>query len=483
MRNLRVLYVVALITQCLASESAFSVNDDLFAFPQYTVEFSDSYILEADALAYLNNGQSGTPRGHGELSPKLNHKSYDPAIEGDSDSDLPGSYERILLEGYPHLCFIPEAKPNLVENATKGAEPSASATDREKELDRAVSRGSELLQDMASNQCLYYSTGWWTYAFCYNAQVTQFHALPPGTNGRVWPPQEDPTTPSYILGTFADVQKDKKTSSQQSQSPSQDGTLSTEVRTQAETNYLVQRLEGGTPCDLTGNNRKVEVQFHCNPQLTDRIGWIKETATCAYLMIIYTPRLCNDVAFQPPRESRAHPISCSEIIQADDVSAWEARINDGQSSNSQTLDQAKSQQITLGNIEVGAMKHVGREGKRLERGRIVLTQDEKAETVIMQKNGQISSLSAAELKKLDLSPEDVESFRKELQKLAGTKDWKIERLDDVNGHIQLRGVVATEDDDADADGGDGDGETTKTAKPTGQKDEEAGSQEEYKEEL
>jgi protein OS-9 len=106
----------------------------------------------------------------------------------------------------------------------------------------------------------------------------------------------------------------------------------------------------------------------------------------------------------------------------------------------------------------------------------------------MQKNGQISSLSAVELKKLDLSPEDVESFRKELQKLAGTKDWKIERLDDVNGHIQLRGVVATEDDD-DADGGDGggdggsDGETTKTAKPAAQKDEEAGSQEEYKEEI
>ncbi len=416
-------------------------------------------------MAYLND-QSHTPLGHGDLSPKLNHRSYDPAIEG--DSDLPGSYERILLEGYPHLCFIPEAKPG-VENATK-EEPSA--TDREKELDRAVSRGSELLQGMASNQCLYYSTGWWTYAFCYNAQVTQFHALPPGTNGRVWPPQEDPTTPSYILGKFAD-QKDKKSSEQ---SPS-DGTLSTEVRSQAETNYLVQRLEGGTPCDLTGNNRKVEVQFHCNPQLTDRIGWIKETATCAYLMIIYTPRLCNDVAFQPPKESRAHPITCKEIIQGDDVSAWEPRSDE--QSSAQTLDQAKSQQITLGNIEVGAMKHVGRDGKRLERGRIVLTQDEKAETVIMQKNGQISSLSAAELKKLDLSPEDVESFRKELQKLAGTKDWKIERLDDVNGHIQLRGVVASEDDDDDDD----DGETTKTAKPAGKKDEDAGSQEEYKEEL
>ncbi|KIX01257.1 uncharacterized protein Z518_08982 [Rhinocladiella mackenziei CBS 650.93] len=464
MRSLRLIGTAAAVAFCLASENAFSVNDDVFAFPQYAVEFSESYILEADALVYLDTRQrkrtaASSPQTHlSDLSSDLSPENNDPSHPESVNS--PGAYEHIILHGNPHLCFIPEAKPGTSNGTT--AEPSSA--EREKELDQAVKRGSQLLQGMASNQCLYYSTGWWTYSFCYNAQITQFHALPPGTNGRVWPPQEDPTTPSYILGKF----ENPKAAKSPAQADSDHG-LSTEVKSKAETNYLVRRLEGGTPCDLTGNDRKVEVQFHCNPQLTDRIGWIKETATCAYLMIIYTPRLCNDVAFQPPKESRAHPITCREIIAEDAVASWEARQEkDG---SRQTLDRRRSQQVIMGNVEVGGMKYVGREGKRLERGRIVLTQDEKAETVIMQKNGQISSLSKAELKKLDLSPEDVDAFRKELQKLAGSKDWKIERLDDVNGHIQLRGVVATDDET--------DEETPKTT--AGGDDEGPGSQEEYKE--
>ncbi|KIV77654.1 hypothetical protein PV11_09441 [Exophiala sideris] len=470
MKVLHVAAVLGIVGRCLASESAFSVNDDLFAFPQYAVEFADSYVLEADA-SLLSNGDGGslfsdtapTTSDVSDLSSPVNTEGHETATGADAYPS--GTYERLLLNGYPHLCFIPEAKAG-VNNGTR-EEPSVG--DREKELDRAVTRASELLQGMSSNQCLYYSTGWWTYSFCYNSQVTQFHALPPGANGRVWPPQEDPTTPSYVLGKF-EAQKKPESAGQN------DFTLSTEVKSQAETNYLVQRLEGGTPCDLTGNNRKIEVQFHCNPQLTDRIGWIKETATCAYLMMIYTPRLCNDVAFQPPKESRAHPITCKEIITEDEVASWEA-ANDERNTR-QTLGQGKSAQIVLGNIEVGAMKYVGREGRRLERGRIVLTQDEKAETVIMQKDGQVSSLSPAELKKLDLSPEDVESFRKELQKLAGAKDWKIERLDDVNGHIQLRGIVSAEDEDETESI-----KTPSTKKDPEEEDETGGSQEEYVEEV
>lgn len=400
-----------------------------------------------------------------------NHDPQNNESPLDRERSPPGSYERILLHGYPYLCFIPEAKATRGNGTT--SEPSAA--DREKELDHALSRGSQLLQGMTSNQCLYYSTGWWTYSFCYNAQITQFHALPPGSNGRVWPPQEDPTTRSYVLGKFGG--RKGKASGSPLQTGS-DGALSTEVKSKAETNYLVQRLEGGTPCDLTGNDRKIEVQFHCNPQLTDRIGWIKETATCAYLMVIYTPRLCNDVAFQPPKESRAHPITCREIVAEDEVASWEAYHEEQETR--QILDQGQSQQIVLGNVEVGAMKHVGREGKRLERGRIVLTQDEKAETVVMQKNGQISGMSKTELKKLDLSPEEVDKFRKELQKLAGSKDWKIERLDDVNGHAQLRGVVSTDDDEGEGEQGVPQAPNEEDGQGEGEGEGDgAGSQEEY----
>jgi hypothetical protein len=383
---------------------------------------------------------------------------------GDKNAIPPRAYEYVILHNRPYLCLLPVVKPT----GHNGTAPEPSKTDREKELERAVSRGAELLQGMASNQCLYYSTGWWTYSFCYNSQITQFHALPPGTNGRVWPPQEDPQTPSYVLGKF----KPQK-SADESGKVHGNNELSSEVQTKAETNYLVQRLDGGTPCDLTRSDRKVEVQFHCNPQLTDRIGWIKETATCAYLMIIYTPRLCNDVAFQPPKESRAHSITCQEIISEADVEAWEDRYE--ASTAPQSLEQNAPQQIYLGSIEVGGMKHVGSEGKRLERGRIVLTQDERAETVVMQKDGQISGLSKAELKKMKLDPEDVETFRKELQKMAGSKDWKIERLDDINGRTQLRGVVSADDDEEE--------EVVKSSSEEEGEEENGGSQEEYKGEV
>jgi protein OS-9 len=42
-----------------------------------------------------------------------------------------------------------------------------------------------------------------------------------------------------------------------------DGKISTEVarlETKGSTRYMVQRLSGGTECDLTGKERKIEVQ-------------------------------------------------------------------------------------------------------------------------------------------------------------------------------------------------------------------------------
>ena len=275
----------------------------------------------------------------------------------------------------------------------------------------------------------------------------------------MWPPQEDPNTPSYVLGKFERRKKEVL------------NTDLAELQTKAETSYLVQKLEGGTTCDLTGAARKIEVQFHCNPQLTDRIGWIKETATCAYIMVVYTPRLCNDVAFLPPKETRAHPITCQEILTDDEIPEWAARKKE--ESYVKMIDQGQTQasSIMIGDIEVGAMKYIGKDGKKLEPGRIVLTQEEKAQIVASQKDGQISSLSKSDLEKLDIDPEDIDTFRKKLQELAGKKDWKIERLDDYNGQVQLRGIVQTDDDEP---------EEAKTGKD---ESDQVGSEEEYKEEL
>jgi hypothetical protein len=340
----------------------------------------------------------------------------------------------------PYFCTIPQ----VTRSTSNQTETKASEDDVQKELARATDKGRELLSGMLGGQCLFYTTGWWTYSFCYNQQVRQFHALSPAqVGGNHWPPREDPATPAFVLGKVDGATKDPAAPDQQSQHA-----VSTELQTRAETSYLVQRLEGGTECDLTGKERKIEIEFHCNPQLTDRIGWIKETSTCAYQMVVYTPRLCGDVAFLPPKGSKAHPIICEEILTEDQLHEHESAKSSEEASN--LAEQEPQRPLIVGKTVVGGMKYLA-DGKKLERGRVVLTQDERAEVVIMQKDGKVSSVSPGDLKKLEIDPEFIESFRKELEKAAGGKDWKIEKLDDVNGQIQLRGTVSDDDEKVDVE--------------------------------
>jgi len=59
--------------------------------------------------------------------------------------------------------------------------------------------------------------------------------------------------------------------------------------------------------------------------VTDTILFIKETATCHYVLVIQTPRLCGDPAFRSRRDSQEQStIQCREIIQ----SAEELKEND-----------------------------------------------------------------------------------------------------------------------------------------------------------
>lgn len=328
----------------------------------------------------------------------------------------------------PYLCAIPQVR--LVVNDTE--ENTKPKT--ESDLVAAADRGWQMLKDMeGQQQCLYYTTGWWSYMFCYNSYVKQYHAVAVSSQGRQWPPPEDPNTPSYILGTYKAI-NGKKASLEIPKQPK-----ASDLQTQSETTFLVQSLEGGTPCDLTGKPRKIQVQYHCSPGTPDRIGWIKETATCAYQMVIYTSRLCNDLIFQPPKGAHVHKIECQRVATDEQISGRAKGIPDAS-----TIAETEQQRIMVGRIELGGKRILGHDGKKIERGRIVMTAEEQAEVVVVSEDGQIRSLSTAELKKLDLDPKEVASFQKEMQKLAGSSDWKIERLGDVNGQLQLRGVVSSD---------------------------------------
>ena len=141
--------------------------------------------------------------------------------------------------------------------ATRGNKPGSNRTaeEEETELALATERGWELLKGMEGN-CVYFVSGWWSYSFCYNEGVRQFHQLPPGRNVPVYPPVEDKSVSAYLLGRF---DTESRIDGGENKEAHQEKGLA-KMETKGELRYLVQYLKGGTTCDLTGKERKIEVQ-------------------------------------------------------------------------------------------------------------------------------------------------------------------------------------------------------------------------------
>lgn len=369
--------------------------------------------------------------------------------------------ELLYLHGTPYVCQIPVIAPSP-HNET--SEREARAAERQ-ELARATDRGWELLKGLEDN-CLYFVSGWWSYRFCYNSEVTQFHhlTLQPGKQE---PPKRDPTTKQFILGRV-DLNEEHGWEHSNRKSNSQidvhhgKQAHRLEIQLKGGSRYLVQKMERGTICDLTGKPRRVEVQFHCSPSLTDRIGYIKEVATCSYMMIVYTPRLCSDVAFLPPKESKSHTITCRAVVpeeklkdiierQATEINS---KDNPEEAGIINSVDGNDILPLTVGGITIGGGKWINSEGQRMSIpeifGEEVLDQKEKAVEIIARaKNkadgGQIEVATDADLKKLDLNPDMIEALLIEVQKVAKEKGWKIKIVDEPGQSREILGIVDGED--------------------------------------
>lgn len=62
-------------------------------------------------------------------------------------------------------------------------------------------------------------------------------------------------------------------------------------------------------------------------------------------MVIYTPRLCNDVAFLPARENRANGISCTEILSPSQVEEYNRLKSEKQLRDTQRLLSQEAQEV------------------------------------------------------------------------------------------------------------------------------------------
>ncbi|KAK9430603.1 glucosidase II beta subunit-like protein-domain-containing protein [Lipomyces doorenjongii] len=271
----------------------FSVQDDILALPQSQISMSNDVISEDDAARLLS--------GQGELAPSSNDKNVE-------------HYEALKLHGEKFLCSLPVLEPQAVLNAS---EKELSKSEEEKELTRAQASGWDLLEPL-NGTCLYYMAGWWTYSFCHKVEVKQFHQLAPQKGVTLYPPKEDPSE-SYVLGRVPRQKGSEESNGEQGDNAQSSLGEEKTVQSAGEMRYLVQKIGGGSICDLTGRERKIEIQFHCNQNSHDKIAWIKEVTTCRYLMVIHTPRLCQDVAFLPPKEDRANEIKCQRIMSEEDM--------------------------------------------------------------------------------------------------------------------------------------------------------------------
>lgn len=478
---------------------------------QFEVIFTDTYVSELDAQRLIESSKSAQSQptytadfsSQTDLTSQIRESAAaEVAQDGGAEDEMPEiseDYEIMTIPPSKYLCTVPVLAPPPVQNQTAADLAKAEET---RELARANNRGWEIMSAL-DDQCLFYVAGWWSYKFCYGRDIVQFHALPPGVKGDV--PVRDPNSQEYVLGRVAPSSKKSKKSkkSQESnelqtdvdgqQKPLTDDAQSsappnTELQVKNNQRYLVQRMGAGTLCDLTGRDRTIEIQYHCKPgSVGDRIGWIKEITTCSYLMLINTPRLCEDVAFLPPKETRAHPISCQRIIDSEEeLAALRLRksieaaeeIGEGQIQAEAKIDTASDQGrpqgqrenkfkgLEIGGIVIGGNQlHNPGDGQpapklKPPKGYIpskeaftggAPTIETLARALSKQEGGQVEMMSKEELKELDLNPDAVEQFRKELEELAGDKGWTLEVVEVPGQVAEIRGIVEVDEDDEDQD--------------------------------
>ncbi|TFB01812.1 Protein OS-9-like [Trichoderma ghanense] len=457
MRRLQ-LSLLAALPLCRAKSRAFSIHEDLQAFPQFEVVFSDRFISEKDAQSLLEYNTEHPTYSSDFSQPTISDASdSQDRHQHDGRHSSPLTYEVMNMPPHRYLCAIPVIEPPSPENQTA---TELAKAEEARELGRAAASGWNLLSEL-EDTCLYFMSGWWSYRFCNNREIVQFHALPSTPMGK--PPQRDPHAAEYILGQAA-LPGDSETD------PNSDGSrVPAELHVKGDQRYLVQKLEGGTICDLTLRPRTIEVQYHCVPGMqSDRIGWIKEVTICAYVMVVNTPRLCNDVAFLPPEESKADAITCQLIT---DNEQQTPPLLDQQASGHAHAEEETEQAehllarhdapLTVGGVLVGGRRSLsagdkdGQSPLILAPPRNYINSQQAAEQLIevliraasKQDGGQIDRVSKEKLEQLSLTPDMLEEWEEEMKEKAGDKGWQLEIVGDVDDPKRhLRGWTDEDDE-------------------------------------
>ncbi|KAH3732742.1 PRKCSH domain-containing protein [Pelomyxa schiedti] len=170
-----------------------------------------------------------------------------------------------LYDGTPFMCRLPkEIVPDFTTAETKTSEVL---------LDEA----RELVEEAMNDKCIYKSSGWWTYEFCYGGHLRQFHE----ENGKV--------ASEYFLGYTPELL------------PSEIGQL--------QHGFYSETYTKGTVCDLSGEHRQTEIRFSCDEGRTPTFVSISEPQSCRYVVLVKMGALCKHPNFSH-KQGVVNTITC-----------------------------------------------------------------------------------------------------------------------------------------------------------------------------
>ncbi len=174
-------------------------------------------------------------------------------------------------------------------------------------------------------------------------------------------------------------------------------------------------------------------------------------------MVVYTARLCGEVAFLPPRETEALAVVCAEVVGAEGVEAMVAGgLGRREAGAGAGEEEARP---VVGGIAVGGMRLVGAEGRRLATAAAAAApvaatttaataRGEEAGTAEAglvakmrpgEEGGRVQTVGDAELVEMGFRPEEVQALLEEMQGVAEGNGWRVELVDVGGGGEGVEG--------------------------------------------
>ncbi|XP_077218904.1 ER lectin-like protein [Tasmannia lanceolata] len=205
-----------------------------------------------------------------------------------------GDLELVVMtnkKGKNFMCFLP-----MVEETKSGKsfmQQNGSSMIVESDRRVKLKTPDELLEEL-KNQCFVRQERWWSYEFCYQKHLKQFHL------------EDSKVVQEFVLGVY-----DPEATDAFNHNRSDVSMLKDPRAKDASQRYHAHQYTNGTICDLTNQPRETEVRFVCSESRVI-VSSIKEISTCKYAITVQCRMLCKHPMFQEERPVW-HTINCNEM--------------------------------------------------------------------------------------------------------------------------------------------------------------------------